>query len=115
MTERKIGSITIIIGNMFAGKTSLLIEKYNQNKNYRRCMAFKPTLDTRYSEAEIVSHNKESIKAISIQNIQDIEKYKDEFDNAYIDEAHFFKSQNLNQCLNKLANEDKEIVIAGLT
>jgi thymidine kinase len=120
MAERKIGSITVIIGNMFAGKTSLLIEKYNQNKNYRRCLAFKPTLDDRYSETEIVSHNKESIKAIAITNIAEIEKYKDQFDTAYIDELHFFtrldkKVGETNRYLNKLANEDKEIVCAGLT
>jgi thymidine kinase len=115
MSERKIGSITIIIGNMFSGKTGLLIDKFNQNKNYRRCLAFKPALDTRYSEIEIISHDKKTITAIPIQTIQEIDKYKDQFDNAYIDEAHFFKNQDLNKYLNELANQDKEIVIAGLT
>lgn len=111
----KIGSITVIIGNMFAGKTGMLIDEYNRNKNYRRCLAFKPTLDNRYSEVEIVSHDQKRIKAIPIQTIQEIEKYKDQFDNAYIDEAHFFKNQNLNRYLNDLANQNKAIVIAGLT
>ena|ERR1700722_753264 len=110
-----IGSITVLIGNMFSGKTGLLIAKYNQNKNYRRCLAFKPALDTRYSETEIVSHDKEKIKAIPIQNIQDIEKYKDQADNIYVDELHFFKNQNVNRYLNELASQNKEIVAAGLT
>src|SRR3954451_23387028 len=112
--NHKIGSITIITGNMFSGKTSLLIDKYNQNKNYRKCLAFKPTLDDRYSETEIVSHNKDKIKAIPINSIQDIEKYKGQFDNAYIDEIHFFK-EDVNTYLNNLASQNKEIVVAGLT
>src|SRR6185436_13143760 len=61
--NHKIGSITVIIGNMFSGKTGLLISKYNQNKNYRKCLAFKPTLDDRYSEVEIISHDKEIMVA----------------------------------------------------
>jgi len=113
--NHKIGSITVIIGNMFSGKTGLLIAKYNQNKNYRRCLAFKPTLDTRYSEAEIVSHDKKSIKAIPISTIQEIDKYKDQAENIYIDELHFFKNQEVNRYLNELANQNKEVVVAGLT
>jgi thymidine kinase len=115
MTERKIGSITIIIGNMFSGKTGMLIDKFNQNKNYRKCLAFKPTLDTRYSETEIISHDKRSIKAIPITTIQEIDKYKDQIDNIYIDEIHFFKNQNVNRYLNELADQDKEVIVAGLT
>lgn len=117
--NHKIGSITVITGNMFSGKTSLLIAKYNQSKNYRKCLAFKPTLDTRYSETEIVSHDKENIKAIPITTIQEIDKYKDQFDNAYIDELHFFSRSDqggeVNRYLNELANQNKEVVCAGLT
>ena len=112
--NHKIGSITVITGNMFSGKTGLLIAKYHQNKNYRKCLAFKPALDDRYSEAEIVSHDKDKIKAIPINSIQDIEKYKDQGENIYIDEIHFFK-ENVNIYLNNLANQNKEIVVAGLT
>jgi len=112
--NHKIGSITVIIGNMFSGKTGLLISKYNQNKNYRRCLAFKPTLDDRYSETEIVSHDKDKIKAIPISSIQDIEKYKDQGENIYIDEIHFFK-EDVNTYLNNLASQNKKIVVAGLT
>ncbi|CAI2183197.1 1218_t:CDS:2 [Funneliformis geosporum] len=117
--NHKIGSITVITGNMFSGKTGLLIAKYNQNKNYRKCLAFKPTLDTRYSETEIVSHDQESIKAIPITTIQEIDKYKERFDSAYIDELHFFSRNDqggeVNRYLNELANQNKEIVGAGLT
>jgi guanylate kinase len=112
--NHKIGSITVITGNMFSGKTGLLIAKYNQNKNYRKCLAFKPTLDDRYSETEIVSHDKDKIKAIPINSIQDIEKYKDQGENIYIDEIHFFK-EDVNTYLNNLASQNKEIVVAGLT
>lgn len=120
VNTNKIGSITVITGNMFAGKTGLLIDKYNQNKNYRRCLAFKPTLDTRYSETEIISHDKKAIKAVPINSIRDIDKYKDQFDNAYIDEIHFFSREDkeggeVNRYLNELANQNKELVIAGLT
>jgi thymidine kinase len=118
--KNKIGSITVIIGNMFSGKTGLLIDKYNQNKNYRRCLAFKPTLDNRYSETEIISHDQKAIKAVPINSIRDLEKHKDQFDNAYIDEVHFFSREDkeggeVNRYLNELANQNKELVIAGLT
>ena len=117
---KKIGLINVIIGNMFSGKTSLLIDKFNQNKNYRKCLAFKPTMDTRYSETEIISHDKKSISAIPINSIQDIEKYKNQFENAYIDEIHFFSREEkeggeVNRYLNELANQNKELVVAGLT
>jgi len=112
--NHKIGSITVITGNMFSGKTGLLIAKYNQSKNYRKCLVFKPVLDNRYSETEIVSHDKDKIKAIPINSIQDIERYKDQGENIYIDEIHFFK-EDVNTYLNNLANQNKEIVVAGLT
>ncbi|CAG8571295.1 9945_t:CDS:2 [Paraglomus brasilianum] len=110
--NHKIGSITVITGNMFSGKTGLLIAKYNQSKNYRKCLVFKPVLDNRYSETEIVSHDKDKIKAIPINSIQDIERYKDQGENIYIDEIHFFK-EDVNTYLNNLANQNKEIVVAG--
>ncbi|KLL01704.1 MAG: thymidine kinase [Mycoplasmataceae bacterium RC_NB112A] len=119
LNGKKNGSITVITGNMFAGKTSMLIDEYNRNKNYRRCVVFKPTLDNRYSETKIVSHDKKSVKAIPIQTIQEIEKYKSEADNIYIDELHFFAREDkrgaVNHYLNELANQNKEIVCAGLT
>src|ERR1700733_11333481 len=110
----KIGSIKIITGNMFSGKTGMLIDEYNRHKNYRRCLAFKPVLDTRYSEAEIVSHDKKRIKAIPITTIQEIDRYKDQADNIYLDEVHFFKEE-INTYLNNLASQNKEVVVAGLT
>src|SRR6185369_12095308 len=117
--NHKIGSITVITGNMFSGKTGLLIAKYNQNKNYRKCLAFKPTLDDRYSETEIVSHDRDKIKAIPITTIQEIDKYKDQFDSVYIDELHFFsrssQGDEVNRYLNELADQNKEIICAGLT
>jgi guanylate kinase/thymidine kinase len=110
----KIGSIKIITGNMFSGKTGMLIDEYNRCKNYRRCLAFKPTLDNRYSESEIVSHDKKRIEAIPITTIREIDRYRDQADNIYLDEIHFFKEE-INTYLNSLANQNKEIVVAGLT
>src|SRR4051794_20572552 len=107
------GSLTVITGPMFAGKTSLLIEKYNQLKNFRKRLVFKPSIDKRYSSINIVSHRGEEIKAISITNIEEIEQYKEQAEIIFIDEIHFFKP-NIVPYLEELIKQNKEIIVAGL-
>ncbi|CAH1755876.1 13954_t:CDS:2 [Entrophospora sp. SA101] len=105
------GSLTIITGPMFAGKTSLLIDKYNQCKNYQSCLVFKPVSDKRYSLNDIVSHRGEKITAISITNIAEIEQYKEQAENIFIDEIHFFASDAV-PYLEALAQQGKKIIVA---
>ncbi|CAG8664356.1 10361_t:CDS:2 [Ambispora gerdemannii] len=107
------GSLTVITGAMFAGKTSLLIEKYNQLKDFRKCLVFKPSIDKRYDSNNIVSHQGEGIRAISITNIEEIEQYKEQAESIFIDEIHFFKP-NVVPYLEELIKQNKEIIVAGL-
>src|SRR3954451_24840340 len=110
LSNIKIGSLTIITGAMFAGKTSLLIEKYNQLKDSRKCLVFKPTIDKRYSSNNIVSHQGEEIKAVSITNIEEIEQCKEQAESIFIDEIHFFKSNTI-PYLEELIKQNKEIIV----
>lgn len=82
--------LTVVIGPMFAGKSTFIINKINNLDG--KYLAIKPSLDKRYGDSEIVSHDKKRIKAISIENLYNffskinISEYK----NIFIDEAQFF-------------------------
>jgi thymidine kinase len=62
---------------------------------------------------DIVSHQGEKTKAISITNIAEIEQYKEQAENIFIDEIHFFESDTVSY-LEELARQDKKIIVAGL-
>lgn len=62
------GLITVITGPMFAGKTKKLIEYYhNLKKTGKKILAFKPVIDKRYSQTEIVSHDNDKIPRITLK------------------------------------------------
>ena len=90
--ENEKGWIEVIVGPMFAGKTEELMRRVKRmefaKKNY---MIFKPNLDTRYSDCEIVSHNKKSMKATGIEHGSEIKRHlKKETQAIVIDEVQFF-------------------------
>ena len=101
--EGKKGWVEVITGPMFAGKTEELIRRVKRmefaHKNY---LIFKPTIDNRYSQSEIVSHNKKSLKAINISHGSDIKRHiKPNTQAIVIDEvpfayAHITKSIRIN-------------------
>ena len=73
------GCIEVICGPMFSGKTEELIRRLKRSiiaKN--KILVFKPEIDNRYSDNLIVSHNKNSIKSITIKDEKKILEYKDE-------------------------------------
>ncbi|CAG8581120.1 5075_t:CDS:2 [Ambispora gerdemannii] len=113
LIKTSLSSLTVITGPMFAGKTSLLTEKYHQCKNYQPCLVFKPVIDKRYSLNDIISHSGEKIAAISITDIAEIEQYKEQEENIFIDEIHFFKS-DIVPYLEELAKQGKKIIVTGL-
>lgn len=110
------GLITVISGPTFAGKTKKLIECYhNLKKVNKKILVFKPTLDTRYSENEIVSHDKEKIPTLVVEDIKEIRKFLDQDTEVIlIDEIQLFFSEEVVGFLNDLAKEGKEIIVAGL-
>jgi len=112
------GSIEIIVGPMFSGKTDELIKRVNlvnfeKNKKY---IVFKPTIDTRTEANSIISRDGKKINAISVSTIDEIEKIlkKDKYDVVAFDEVQFFE-KNIVNLVNKLANNHQtRIIIAGL-
>ena len=96
---------------MFSGKTEELINRIKKsNMSYK---VFKPDTDTRNEKDKIKSHSKIEIDATTIDNINEILKYKDKFDIIGIDEAQFF-SNDIVSVSNSLANSGVRVIIAGL-
>lgn len=107
--------LDIIIGPMFAGKSTFLIKQIRLlkilNKKY---LVVKPSIDIRYNLDNIVSHNMESEQCISLELLKDIFNYElNEIDTIFIDEAQFF--QDLKETvLILLEKYYKNIYIVGL-
>lgn len=99
---------------MFSGKTEELIRRLNRAIIARKKVEiFKPIIDTRYSESEVVSHSNQKIPSIAVTNSESILLLADDKDVIGIDEAQFF-DENLPTICNKLADKGIRIVIAGL-
>lgn len=109
------GSIEVICGSMFSGKTEELIRRINRVKIAKRnIMIFKPSLDYRYSECDIVSHTKNSSQAIPVQSSRVIANtVTEDVDVVAIDEAQFFDHDLVN-VVNGLASDGKRVILAGL-
>lgn len=99
---------------MFSGKTEELIRRLRRAKIAKQNVKiFKPMIDNRYSETEIVSHSEQSLPSIMIKDINEVFEHSNDAQVIGIDEAQFFSSDIIDVC-NKLANEGKRIIIAGL-
>ena len=108
------GSIEVICGSMFSGKTEELLRRLNRLKIAKKKIAvFKPTIDYRYNNNKIVSHNKNSIDAIVIQKAEDIFNKITSEEVVAIDEAQFFDISLTEVCA-KLANSGKRVIVCGL-
>ncbi len=112
--KERTGSIEVICGSMFSGKTEELIRRLNRARIAKQKVEiFKPTVDTRYSEEEVVSHNENAIKSTPVQSSGEILFYSNEADVIGIDEAQFFDDE-LPEVCNQLANQGSRVIIAGL-
>ena len=110
----KNGSIEVITGSMFSGKTEELIRRLRRAQFAGlKVEIFKPSLDNRYSENRVVSHDDKSILSTPVDNAAAILLYVGKVDVVGIDEAQFFDSSIVDVC-NKLADEGMRIVVAGL-
>lgn len=108
------GQIELICGSMFSGKTEELIRRLNRAKIAKlKVEIFKPSLDKRYSETQIVSHNESSIRSTPVDFAEDILLMAGDCDVVGIDEVQFFDHQILTVA-KKLANQGKRVIIAGL-
>ena len=110
----KKGSIEVITGSMFSGKTEELIRRLKR-AHYAglKVEIFKPSLDKRYSETRVVSHDDKSIVSTPVDNASAILLLAGDVDVVGIDEAQFFDNSIIEVC-NTLADNGIRIVVAGL-
>jgi thymidine kinase len=108
------GWIEVIAGCMFSGKTEELIRRLRRAKIAKQeVRIFKPKIDSRFSNSDIVSHSEQSLPSILIEDIKEVYKYSDEAGVIGIDEAQFFSYEIVDVC-NKLANQGKRVIVTGL-
>jgi len=112
--QKKTGSIEVIAGSMFSGKTEELIRRLKRAKIARlKVEIFKPAIDTRYSVAEVVSHDENSILSTPVESSGNIMLLSSDVDVIGIDEAQFFDNGLIDVSIS-LANMGIRVIIAGL-
>jgi len=112
--QKKTGSIEVIAGSMFSGKTEELIRRLKRAKIARlKVEIFKPAIDTRYSLSEVVSHDENSILSTPVESSGNIMLLSGDVDVIGIDEAQFFDNGLIDVSIN-LANMGIRVIIAGL-
>lgn len=109
------GSIEVICGSMFSGKSEELIRRVRRVQIARkRVQIFKPLLDFRYQPEYIYSHDGNKVEAICINNSEEVlSKVESDTEVVAIDEAQFFDKKIVEVC-QTLANQGKRVIVAGL-
>lgn len=111
--QRK-GWIEVICGSMFSGKTEELIRRLNRaSLAKQKVEIFKPAVDKRYHESDVVSHDETTIRSTAVQFANDILLLSGECDVVGIDEGQFFDMALVQVC-NQLASSGKRLIVAGL-
>lgn len=108
------GSIEVICGAMFSGKTEELLRRLRRAKIAGlRVEIFKPTIDVRYDESAVVSHDRNTIASTPIDNSSNLLLLASDVDVIGIDEAQFF-DERLPDVVEQLADQGIRVIIAGL-
>ncbi|MCE2616844.1 MAG: thymidine kinase [Phocaeicola sp.] len=108
------GRIEVICGSMFSGKTEELIRRMKRAKFARQNVEiFKPSIDTRYSNDDVVSHDANIIASTPIESSGSILLLSSDKDVVGIDEAQFLDNGLIEVC-NKLADSGIRVIVAGL-
>lgn len=112
--ERKRGWIEVIVGSMFSGKTEELIRRLKRAQFAKQKVEiFKPTVDTRYDEFKVVSHQGIEIMSTPVPSSANILLLATDVDVVGIDEAQFFDNELPYVC-NQLADRGIRVIVAGL-
>lgn len=112
--NRKPGCIEVICGSMFSGKTEELIRRLRRAQFANQKIAiFKPQVDTRYSDVEVVSHDAHKIESVPIKDASEMLGVPADTQVVGIDEAQFFGT-NLVEVCQTLANRGIRVIAAGL-
>lgn len=108
------GRIEVVCGSMFSGKTEELIRRMKRAKFAKQhVVIFKPRIDVRYSEEDVVSHDRNVIPSTPIDSSASILLLASDIDVVGIDEAQFLDDQLPAVC-NELANRGIRVIVAGL-
>lgn len=109
------GTIEVICGPMFAGKSEELLRRINRLVYAKKkFLVFKPSIDNRYSETEVVSHNQHKYKAIALMDPKKIlDYYENDLDAICIDEIQFFDEAVID-VIDFYANHGVRVIVAGL-
>ena len=111
---RRPGRIEVVCGSMFSGKTEELIRRMKRAKFAKQKVEiFKPSIDTRYSDNDVVSHDQNAIPSTPIDSSAAILLLASDIDVVGIDEAQFLDMGLVDVC-NELANRGVRVIIAGL-
>ena len=111
---KKAGSIEVICGSMFSGKTEELIRRMKRAQFAKQTVEiYKPCIDVRYSEDKVVSHDAHSIPSIPISSPSMMLEIADNVEVVGIDEAQFFDNSII-EVVQTLANRGVRVIIAGL-
>ncbi|MEX2588661.1 MAG: thymidine kinase [Chitinophagales bacterium] len=112
--QRETGWIEVICGSMFSGKTEELIRRLKRAQFAKqRIKIFKPKVDNRYHEEEVVSHDANSIDSFPVERSRDILLQFGDAEVVGIDEAQFFDEELPDVC-NEMANIGIRVIVAGL-
>lgn len=112
--HKRSGCIEVVCGSMFSGKTEELIRRLRRAQFANQKIAiFKPALDKRYSDVEVVSHDFHKITSKPIDDASEMLGIKDDIQVVGVDEAQFF-GDNLVEVAETLANRGVRVIVAGL-
>jgi len=112
--KEQFGWIEVISGSMFSGKTEELIRRLKRAKFARQKVEiFKPTIDNRFDEEKVISHDSNEIRSTPVPAAANIPILADDCDVVGIDEAQFFDDEIVQVC-NDLANRGIRVIVAGL-
>ena len=108
------GSIEVICGSMFSGKTEELLRRLKRAEFAKlKTAVFKPQVDIRYDDEKVVSHDSNTIVSTPVNSPSEILSLANDSKVVAIDEAQFFNDDLIAVC-NTLANKGKRVIIAGL-
>lgn len=112
--KEQFGWIEVICGSMFSGKTEELIRRLKRAQFARQKVEiFTPSIDTRYAEDAVTSHDSNQIRSTPVPAAANIPILADNCDVVGIDEAQFFDDEIVKVC-NDLANRGVRVIVAGL-
>ena len=113
-STNRAGWIEVVCGSMFSGKTEELIRRLKRAQFARQKVEiFKPKIDVRYSDEDVVSHDANTIRCTPVENSGNILLLTGDVDVVGIDEAQFFDSNIVSVC-KTLADNGIRVIVAGL-